>query len=444
MAHRSIRFRITAVAAVVVAAVLVIAACALVVLQRDALTDTIDQALTQRANDVEALLEEGGAPQQFKGSTAEGFVQLVGSDGMVIVSTPNLTGEPPLNIASTSGGDALQTIDGLSVDDDAFRVLSRAYDGGFLHVGTTFDVITESTNALVGSLAVTIPVVLLILAGLVWWLVGRTLRPVERIRATVASITATHLDQRVPQPGTQDEIDQLATTMNQMLERLESSTERQQRFVADASHELRSPLTRLRTQVEVDIASLGDEHDRQPYESLLVDVVAMQAMVEDLLYLAQADSATVAHNAAPLDLDDLVLREGQSIAANGRVQVDLSEVSGAHVLGDRSQLGRATKNLMENAERHATGRVSVGLQETNGMAVLTVTDDGPGINAPDANVVFERFGRLEEARGGDTGGTGLGLAITREIADRHGGSLALLNPGKPGASFEMRIPLNDG
>ena len=443
MAHGSIRFRITAVAAVVVAVVLVIAAVALVVLQRDALTDTVDQTLTQRANDVEALLEEGGAPQQFEGSTAEGFVQLVGSDGIVIVSTPNLAGEPPLNLASTNGGDTLQTVDGLSVDDDAFRVLSRPYDGGFLYVGTTFDVVTESTNALVGSLAVTIPVVLLILAGLVWWLVGRTLQPVERIRATVASITSTHLDQRVPQPGTQDEIDLLATTMNEMLERLESSTERQQRFVADASHELRSPLTRLRTEIEVDIASLGDQHDRQPFESLLTEVVAMQAMVEDLLYLAQADAATAVHNAAPLDLDDLVLREGQSIAANGRVQVDLSEVSGAHVLGDRSQLGRATKNLMENAERHASSRVSVGLQEINGMAVLTVTDDGPGIGGDSADLVFERFGRLEEARGADTGGTGLGLAIAREIAERHNGTLDLVNPGDPGASFEMRIPLID-
>ena len=129
MAHGSIRFRITAVEAVVVAVVLVIAAVALVVLQRDALADTVDQTLTQRANDVEALLEEGGAPQQFEGSTAEGFVQLVGSDGIVIVSTPNLAGEPSLNLASTSGGDTLQTVDGLSVDDDAFRLLSRPYDG---------------------------------------------------------------------------------------------------------------------------------------------------------------------------------------------------------------------------------------------------------------------------------------------------------------------------
>ena len=445
MRPRSIRFRITAVATVLVAAVLAISGVVLVMLQRSALIRSTDQALSQRADNIVALLKQGDPPAQFVAGSEERLVQLVDADGLVVAATPNLEREPALNVAFAPIGDTVRDIADIQVedDDDDFRVLSRPLDGGVLHVGTTVEVVTDSTGALTGSLALTIPAVVVILGLLVWWLVGRTLQLVEDIRSEVATIRSTDLDRRVPRPGTEDEIDRLAMTMNEMLERLESSVDRQQRFVADASHELRSPLTRLRAELELDVSASENEGETERLGSLLSEVVGMQDMVEDLLYLAQTDARDTPPVAAPLDLDDLVLREGRRIATNGRVQVSLSNVSGAHVLGDRSQLGRAVKNLLDNAERHAAGRVTVGLRELDSDAVLSVSDDGPGIPAAGAEQIFERFGRLDEARGSETGGTGLGLAIAAEIVERHGGTLVLANPGQPGAVFELSLPLPD-
>ena len=167
----------------------------------------------------------------------------------------------------------------------------------------------------------------------------------------------------------------------------------------------------------------------------------MQEMVEDLLFLAQSDAGKTDQTRAAIDLDDLVLREGRRIAGNGLVEVNLSAVSGAHLVGNRSQLSRAVKNLLDNAERHAAATVGVGLEERDGFACLTVEDDGPGIPLSGVEQIFERFGRLDVARAAGTGGSGLGLAIARDIAVRHGGSLVVVNPGEAGARFEMTLPL---
>ena len=323
-----------------------------------------------------------------------------------------------------------------------FRVLSRQLpDELLLQLGTTYDVVAESAATLISALAWIIPVLVLALAGMVWWLVGGTLRPVEEMRVEVAEIGATDLSRRVPRPGTDDEIDRLSMTMNEMLARLESSVGRQQQFVADASHELRSPLTRLRTELEVDLAETTDSGERETLSGLLEEVVGMQRMVEDLLFLARSDAGKWDGAFQRLDLDDLVLQEGRRIQSHHRVEVDLSEVSGAHVTGDAGQLTRAIGNLMDNAERHARSRVKLSLEESGAEAVLVVEDDGPGIPLQDAEMVFERFARLDEARTATTGGTGLGLAISREIVERHHGSLSLLPSDEGGARFELRVPL---
>jgi signal transduction histidine kinase len=440
MSSKSIRFRITAIAAIALAVVLLIAAAVLVVLQRSSLVSNLDQTLTRRADDIESLVSTRDTPRVFAGGREEGFVQLIGEDGAAIASTPNLEGEPPLLIEHEPGRDTFQVLMVPQVDDDVFRVLSRTVGDGVLHVATTFDVVSESTTALVGSLAVTIPIVVLILGGLVWWLVGRTLRPVEDIRAEVASIGSAHLDRRVSHPGTEDEIELLAETMNEMLDRLETSVERQQRFVADASHELRSPLTRLRTALELDIQSAHDTAERDHLRSLLAEVLEMQRMIEDLLYLARVDAEEPSFRMMEIDLDDLVLDEIRRLHSETALVVDSSRVSGAHVRGDRAQLSRAVKNVLDNAARHAEALVTIGLSEVDGHALLTIADDGPGIPHSATDRIFERFGRLDQARTKATGGTGLGLAIARDIVMRHDGSLVLANPGQAGATFEMRIP----
>jgi signal transduction histidine kinase len=424
---------------VAVALVLVVAGVVLVSRQRAVLTATLDQGLVQRADDIEAAVTEGVVPDQFASVGDEGFVQLVEAGGTVVASTPNLAGAPPLDLQSQSGIDAIGTVTGLPVDDDAFRVLSRSFDDLRLHVATTYDVVTESTLALAGSLALILPVVVALLAGLVWWLVGRTLRPVEEIRNEVASIGSGDLDRRVPTPGTGDEIDRLAATMNQMLERLESSADRQQRFVADASHELRIPLTRLRSELELMQTSEARGGDQESLTSLLEETISMQAMVEDLLYLARLDSSQGIQG-SPVDLDDVVLEQVNTFDNLVDVEVRLGDLSAALVHGDKAQLARALRNLQHNAQRHAHSTVTVSLSELNGEAILRVRDDGPGVPIDAATHIFERFGRVDEARSTDAGGTGLGLAIARDIIERHGGRLVLANPGRPGAEFEIRLP----
>jgi signal transduction histidine kinase len=444
MKPRSIRFRITALATSVVAIMLITAGTVLVLVQQSFLTNNLDMALEQRADDIEALLEAGSPPDELAQSGTEGFAQLVGEDGEVIAASPNLVPGPPLPVEVPSDGtESIQTIEGLEVDDDLFRVLSRDIDGmGLLHVGRTYDEVSESVTALVSSLVVVVPAVTALLAVLVWLLVGRTLRPVEAIRAEVADIGSTHLNRRVPGTQSGDEIDRLAGTMNEMLERLETSVVRQQRFVADASHELRNPLTRIRSALEVQIASGQPPHPGF-LEDVLEEVVGLQHMTEDLLYMARADAGYSHPAPKGLDLDDLVIRNARTVKSRERVTIDLSHVSAAHVRGDAGQLSRALRNLLANAERHASQQVRLGLVEDDGYAVLTVADDGPGVPADQQEVIFERFARLDESRNADSGGTGLGLAIAREIAESHGGSLRLVPGANSGATFELKIPLAD-
>lgn len=443
MQTRSIRFRITALASVAVALVLIAGGAALVLLQRNALIDGLDENLTRRADDIAALIQDGEPPGGLAEGGDENFAQLVGHDGEVLVSTPSLEGDPALpSRPPPDSGDAFSTIEVPQVDDDLFRVLTRSVpDVGILHVGTTYDVVGESAATLINALVWIIPVLVLALGTLVWWLVGGTLRPVEDIRIEVAEMGATDLGRRVPEPGTNDEIDRLAETMNQMLRRIETSVKRQQRFVADAAHELRTPLTRLRSELEVDIAERAHSGQRAVLRGLLEEVLGMQALVEDLLFLARNDAGQLTGGFQSVDLDDLVLAEARRIQSHQRVEVDLSAISGAQVSGHPGQLTRAIRNLVDNAERHAASRIELSLQESGEEAVLVVADDGPGIPDLEAGRIFERFTRLDEARSAGAGGTGLGLAISREIVERHHGALTLLPADGGGARFELRIPL---
>lgn len=302
--------------------------------------------------------------------------------------------------------------------------------------------VVETTVELAVVLAVALPVVASALAVLVWWLVGRTLRPVEAIRAEVAAIGDGDLHRRVPAAGTGDEIDRLAATMNAMLARLEEGRERQVRLVADASHELRTPVARMLTQLEVDAAHPTTADPVASGERLLDDLRGLQALVDDLLLLARADAEDGVPAAARVDLDDVVLEEVACVPPQPGVRIDTADVRSVRVRGDRSALGRVVRNLVDNAVRHAHSTVTVGLgtgdDDGTAVAVLTVDDDGPGIPLAAREAVFERFSRLDGARGGPAGGTGLGLAIVRDVVTRHGGRAVVDDPpGTPGTRFRV-------
>lgn len=443
----TIRFRITAVAAVVAAVVLGVSAVALVLVQRQQLVANLDRSLEQRADQLIASMVDGEAlVVGADANESDRATQLVARDGTVLAASANLDGLPA--IAAPPPGEKVQnirTVSELPIDDDQFRVLSRRVEpvesSAVLHVAENIDDLGDAASALSAALTVTVPLVVVIMTGLVWWLVGRTLQPVESIRSEVTAITGTDIGRRVTVPPYDDEIGRLATTMNDMLDRLSNASEQQRRFVADASHELRTPLTRIRTELEVDLEQ-PDRTDLEATHRLVLDeTIDLQRLVDDLLYLARSDAGAVPLLRSPLDLDDIVMGEIRRQRARGGPDIDSGGVSGAHVAGDRDQLGRLVRNLLDNAVSHAESLVTIHLAETETSAVLTVGDDGPGIAAEDQDAIFERFTRLDDARARADGGAGLGLAISGDIAQRHRGTLKVASEPGAGAVFTLVLPL---
>lgn len=442
---RTVRFRVTALATLAVLTMLVVVAIGLVAAQARLLTGNLDEAVREGARAIEAAVGTGEEPSALGGfGDDDTMAQIVTDEGRVVAATPNVRGAPPIADGAPSTGDALRTVDGLGDEGDRFRLLSRRVDTPSgtvdIHVAATLDDIDESTTALATSLTVAIPAVVALVAGLVWWLVGRTLQPVEDIRTQVAGIGGSDLHRRVPVRDGDDEIARLARTMNAMLDRIEQVADRQQRFVADASHELRAPLTRIRSALEVDLAHPGDADLLATHRSALDETVGLAHLVDDLLHLARSDAGVTTLRRDPVDLDDIVLRHARRLRTEAGLTVDMTEVGAVQVAGEAGQLGRAIGNLADNAARHAATRVSFALREDGATARLTVTDDGPGVPPHQRERVFKRFTRLDDSRHSRTGGAGLGLAIARDIAHHHGGSLTIEPRGRSGARFILTIP----
>jgi signal transduction histidine kinase len=231
--------------------------------------------------------------------------------------------------------------------------------------------------------------------------------------------------------------------MNTMLDRLQASQRRQRRFVADASHELRSPVASLRQHAEVTRAHPEATTSAALAGTVLAEALRLQRMIDDLLLLARADEDGLVLRRRPVDLDDVVLDEVRRLRAETRLEVDASGVSAGGVDGDADALRRVVRNVVDNAARHAAGRVRLALVEEDGTVAFTVEDDGPGVDPDERERVFERFVRLDDARGrnGDeAGGAGLGLAIVAEVVAAHGGTVTIGDGALGGARVETRLP----
>ncbi|SMD26957.1 sensor histidine kinase [Kibdelosporangium aridum] len=311
----------------------------------------------------------------------------------------------------------------VTINDSEYTV----YAGERLDAGTHEPVATARATAWT-----TVPIGVVLIAVVAWLSVRRALRPVNAIRFEVADITSEGLRRRVPVPRTGDELSLLAETMNDMLTRLDRSTQRQRQFVADSSHELRGPLATLRTRLEVLLTYPDRMNWQEVCTKSMSDVERLQSLVSDLMLLARLEDKH-ANTRQLVDLSALVADE----AADRPVITDVR--SSVTVQGNPTHLRRMLRNLLDNAERHAASRTTVTLAVSTGQAVLTVTDDGAGIPEPDRERVFDRFVRLDEARTRDRGGSGLGLAIAREIAREHGGTLKIA-PSDVGAVLVATIP----
>ncbi|MFC0037156.1 sensor histidine kinase [Actinomadura rayongensis] len=273
-------------------------------------------------------------------------------------------------------------------------------------------------------------------AFLTWRTVNRTLAPVGAIRTELAEITATSSGRRVPVPHNHDEIRLLAETVNATLDRLDGALEKQRRFTSDASHDLRSPITAARTQVEEALLAPDEVDWVEVAHGVLNSLERLQAIVTDLLELARLDAGN-GPSKEIVDLAALVSIELGRAERTKEVVPDLA--MDVTVRGERLRLSRLLTNLLDNAERHAESRIDVRVRAEGDTAVLEVQDDGDGIAEKNREVVFERFARLKASREKDANGTGLGLPIALQIARAHGGTLRIEDSPK-GARFVLRLP----
>jgi len=445
---RGVRWRTTAAATLTVAVFLAVAALAFAFAQRQQLEHSITGAARQQATNIATQVErEGAAADLATGAGDQSLVQIVAADGTVVAASPSVDGEPPVVDARPDPGSTVTLrSDRLPIgeDGDSFVVVARGVSGPdgplVILVAESLELVAESTGVVVNLLLIGYPVVVLGVALASYWLAGRALAPVEAIRARVARVQGTsELDARVPVPEGNDEVAQLAVTMNAMLQRLEAASDRQRRFVGDASHELRSPLATIRAAHEI-AAMHPDSRDwTETSRDVLAELDRVDHLVDDLLLLARADEHGLRIRSVDVDLEDLVNSEATRLRKLGKltVRVDAPPV---RIQGDPVHLARALRNLADNAARHAESHLDLRLQTVDENVRVEVEDDGPGIGEADRERIFERFVRLDESRTRASGGAGLGLAIAREIARAHGGSLHV-EPSHRGARFVLLVPL---
>lgn len=307
-------------------------------------------------------------------------------------------------------------------------------------VAESLDTVDDATDAIAAALLIGLPLLAAVVAVATFWFVGRSMRPVEAMRRQAATITSTNLHERLPVPETDDEIAALAATMNTMLERIQTASEAQRRLVADASHELRSPLATIRANADLlDTAPLPNAPARS-VARIHAESVRMGNLVDDLLLLARVDDHALRLRREEVDLDDLVYAERERIAVeHPGLSIDGS-IEPVRVIGDAEQLHRAVRNLVDNAVRHARRTVTISVVAADGQGDVLVGNDGPAIPAGDRAKIFDRFVRLDESRSRQGGGAGLGLPIARDIVQAHGGTIGVEDRAD-GAAFRIRLPV---
>ncbi|MEC3979953.1 sensor histidine kinase [Amycolatopsis sp. H20-H5] len=454
LAATGVRMRTTAVAVVALALAMAAAGVVVVVLLEESLDRSVTESARSTGRQVAIQLAREGARDLSASDVAstgdtEAVTQVLDMRGRPIASDPAIVGRPALTGARpVQGNEIVETLPlGLNGDGAEYRVVSQLVNGpgGPYTVvsARSLEPVTEASTRLTLLLGV-IALPLLAISGLaVYRAVGSALRPVERMRRAVAEISTRDLTARVGLPPGRDEVHRLATTLNSMLGRLASAQSAQRRFVADASHELRSPLSTISTALDV-----SSQHPESFGTDELVPVIAretarLRELVDDLLVLARTDDTTDRPSNTEVDLDDIVRAEAERVSPGAELEIEV-RAGPAKVHGSEAQLGRAVRNLVDNARDHARKRLRVVSRVTGGYAVVEVSDDGPGVAAVDRERVFERFVRLDASRQRHHGGTGLGLPIVAGIATRHGGRARYVESDDsryPGACFVIELPV---
>lgn len=443
------RARSAAAAAVVVLAALAIVAVGLLVFLRSSLLASASAAATSRVDQIAAQLASDAPSGQDLALLAAGgsqsSVQIIRTDGSVLLGFPDGAREPMISALAPG---ARTAVDAASIpgQQGTYAISARGVDGpgGALTVAVAVDVhdVSAAVTTLAVVLVVAVPLLVVIVAALTWVLVGRSLRPVDDMRSHADAISTADLSRRLPVPQPADEIARLAVTLNLMLSRLQSGHEGQRRFIADASHELRSPLSTLRTALELGSRDPDFLSSDVVGSRLLPEVLRMETLVSDLLLLARTDERHLRPRLVDVDLDELVAQEAERLRTPDGPVIRASSTP-VRIRGDVGQLRRLLRNLGDNAIRYARAEIVLScMQSVEGVA-LTVSDDGPGISEHDRSRVFDRFVRLDSDRSRAAGGYGLGLAIVAQIAAAHQAAVRVERSAAGGALFIVTIPQSD-
>jgi signal transduction histidine kinase len=431
-----------------VAVVLIAGSIGLVVALQHTLLSTLDDSARQRARDVATLVDTGNLPTTVPVAGGTVLVQVVDDHDRVRAASPGGDALVPLlsgaALAKAQRG-ITQEVPGARIGiSDRLRVVGTtagpAGDRSTVLVAVSSTEASRSLRVVVVVLVVVVPLLIAAFAFVCWFLVGAALRPVAALRRGAGAITEAGTGSRLPVPPTRDEVARLAETLNDMLDRLAVGGARQRAFVADAAHELRSPLTSIRTQLEVARAHPQSADWDDTSDGVLADLERLSRLVDDLLLLARLDDERrPARRSGPVDVH--ALATAAATRPGGRVDVRMMSSDGPVLAqADEDALVRVVENLLSNAERYASTYVTVAVNTDGPWVVLTVSDDGPGIPAADRTLVFERFARLDASRSQDSGGSGLGLAIVRQLVQSLGGTVHL-EDAEPGLRAVVRLPL---
>ena len=368
-------------------------------------------------------------------------IQVIGPSGAV-VKRVGAAPATPLVAASHFGSALLRGISDDAVTGDDMRVSGQKVDtthGEYtVIVGGGSEAVEATARTVALLLACGAPVIVGVAAAASYRLVRRSLQSVDAIRSRVAEISASDLTERVPVPGSRDEISALAVTMNEMLARIEAGHRAQQRFVGDASHELRSPLTTIISGLEA-----AEQHpellDTELASNILLpEAHRMRALIDDLLLLARADEHRLVIRTEEIAVDEVADAEVARALPDASCAIH-TIINPVRIVGDSAAISRVIRNLLDNAVRHATSRVEVCVGAREQQAIIAISDYGPGIASADRTRVFERFVRLDSDRSRSSGGAGLGLAIVAEVVAAHGGTVAI--EGGPGRGTTMLVSL---
>ncbi len=378
----------------------------------------------------------------------EGFSQILDQNGNVVASTLP-PGQRPLDPSevqrATQGSIQIGDREVPSIEGEA-RIIASPADsasGSFVVVaGASTQDRSETLSGLVGTFLIGAPIAILIACGLGYLLAGRALMPVEAMRRRAREITLERSGERLPLPRADDEIHQLGATLNEMLDRIEASLERERVFVADASHELRGPLAVLRTELEI-----AGRQERSPEElraalgSAAEEVDRLSQLAEDLLVIARSDQGRLPITRERVDLQTLLERVRERFARRAtdrgrQIVIDAGDSDSAEL--DPLRIEQALGNLIENALRHGGGEVRLSARSENGATVFEVSDHGQGFPDGFEAKAFERFTRADEGRTG--GGAGLGLAIARAIAVAHGGTVEISASRAVATTLRITLP----